>query len=94
MKLPVKLVLAIGTKPSGNGATVYWGVEAFIEVANHDNVGNSNELWTFAAPLRRQSDLSLEVRFVLRYQVNGAVYWDNNMERDYVVSKEIRFDRV
>jgi hypothetical protein len=38
MKSLVKLVLArrivLGTKPLRNGATVYWGVEAFIEVAN------------------------------------------------------------
>lgn len=69
-------------------------VAASLRKEANNNVGNPNELWTFTAPLGQLADLSLQVRFALRCQVNGAVYWDNNMGHDYVISKGVSFDRV
>ena len=46
-----------------------------------------NEVWEFSAPLGRQKDFSVEVRFALRYQVDGKVYWDDNVGLDYVLTK-------
>lgn len=44
------------------------------------------ELWEFRAPLAEVGD-ETEIRFALRYEVNGATYWDNNACRDYVITR-------
>jgi Carbohydrate/starch-binding module (family 21) len=58
----------------------------------NEYVGHPNEVWEFNAPLGRQTDFSVEVRFALRYQVNGKVYWNDNVGLDYVISKFIGFE--
>ncbi|HYY26721.1 MAG TPA: hypothetical protein VE860_02195 [Chthoniobacterales bacterium] len=61
---------------------------SFREVANAQT-GHPKELWDFNAPLGRQNDFSVEVRFVLRYQENGHVYWDDNVGLEYVLTKHV-----
>jgi hypothetical protein len=61
---------------------------SFREGANAQ-LGHPNEVWKFSAPLGRQKDFSLEVRFALRYQVDGKAYWDDNVGLDYLLTKYI-----
>jgi len=60
----------------------------FREEANAQ-VGHPNEMWEFSAPLGRQKDFSVEVRFALRYEVDGKAYWDDNVGLDYVLTKHV-----
>ena len=60
----------------------------FREEANAQ-VGHPNEVWEFSAPLGRQKDFSVEVRFALRYEVDGKAYWDDNVGLDYVLTKHV-----
>jgi hypothetical protein len=61
---------------------------SFREGANAQ-LGHPNEVWIFSAPLGRQKDFSVEVRFALRYEVDGKVYWDDNVGLDYVLTKHV-----
>jgi Carbohydrate/starch-binding module (family 21) len=62
---------------------------ASFREAGNAQLGHPNEVWDFSAPLGRQKDFSVEVRFALRYQVDGKVYWDDNVGLDYVLTKYI-----
>jgi Carbohydrate/starch-binding module (family 21) len=52
-------------------------------------LGHPNEVWEFSAPLGRQKDFSVEVRFALRYEMDGKVSWDDNVGLDYVLTKHV-----
>lgn len=112
MESPVRLLFANSIEtgrgvPAGSNVTIYWAVEAYIEVENlayQKQVGarfgsqdteatyvgpswRNREIWRVVSPSgtswRGSSD---SIRFAIYYRIGGETYWDNNGGRDYSVT--------